>query len=113
MRGLCRSLMLPDKNLGQRAIGLQQNGPTGTGAKVSLELTPIDNVTLSDRYYPGERAVPPTGRVGQSLATAFCRAVPRIPECAYARTQAANAGQPHGVAKDAESPPDPMPLNLS
>jgi hypothetical protein len=46
----------PDKNLGQPAIGLQQNGPTGAGAKVSLELTPIDSVTLSDGYYPGERA---------------------------------------------------------
>jgi len=48
--------MLPDKNLGQPAIGLEQNGPTGAGAKVSFELEPIDSVTLSDRYYPGERA---------------------------------------------------------
>jgi len=70
-----------------------------TGAKVSLELTPIDNVTLSDRYYPGERALPPTGRVGQSLATAFGSALLCIPDCAYARTHAANAGQPDGVVR--------------
>jgi hypothetical protein len=48
--------MLPDKNLGQPAIGLQHNGPTGAEAKVSLELTPVDSVALSDRCYPGERA---------------------------------------------------------
>jgi hypothetical protein len=56
MMCLCRSSMLPDKNLGQPAIGLQQNSPTGAGAKGSLELTPSGSVTLSDGHYPGERA---------------------------------------------------------
>ena len=39
MMCLCRSLMLPDKNLASQPSGLQQNSPTGAGAKVSLELT--------------------------------------------------------------------------
>jgi len=41
----------------------------------------------------------PIGRVGRSLATALCRAVLRIADCAYACTQAANARQRHGVAR--------------
>jgi hypothetical protein len=76
MRCLCRSLTLPDKNLGQPATGLERNGPTGTGAKVSLELTPISNVTLSDRYDPGERAQ------CRPSASAGCERPPRTSQSA-------------------------------
>jgi hypothetical protein len=56
----CCRLMLPDKNLDQPAISLQQISPTGAGSKVGLEVTLIDGVTLSDGHCPGERA--PTRR---------------------------------------------------
>jgi hypothetical protein len=56
MMCICRSSMLPDKNLASQPSGLQHNNPTGAGANASLELTPIDNVTLSDVHSPGARA---------------------------------------------------------
>ena len=48
-------------------MDLQQTSPSGAESKVGLEVMPIDGVTLSDGYCPGERT--PTRRLRPVITT--------------------------------------------